>query len=81
MKSYIVEYNSNPNVPIEVNHKGSLLFLIDVSRRAFDNQYDALHFRTECTSPITTIKELVPECSEEVVNILNEVEETISSVI
>lgn len=67
---YKVIYNSNPNKPIEANHKGSLLFLTDVSEREFDNQYDALRFRTECTSPITTVEEICPECSKQVLEVL-----------
>jgi hypothetical protein len=70
---YTVRYNSNPNVPIEVNHYGSLLFLIDVSERKFDTQYDALHFWSDCTSPITSIQEIVPECTKEVLEALRTV--------
>lgn len=67
---YKVVYNSNPNKPIEVNHKGSLLFLVDVSERTFDTQYEALRFRTQCDSPITTIGEIVPNCPIEVLQMI-----------
>ena len=67
---YKVVYNSNPNKSIEANHKGSLLFLTDISEREFDSQYEALKFRSECSSPITTIEEICPECSQQVLHIL-----------
>ncbi len=58
--NYAIRYNSNPKLVTD-NHKSSVLFLLDVDERNFNNIDDAIKFLTECTSPITHIEDIVPE--------------------
>ena len=57
---YCVRYNSNPQLVTD-NHKSEVIFLLDTDERNFDTITDAIQFWSECTSPITSLEELVPE--------------------
>lgn len=61
--NFAVRYNSNPMLVTD-NHKPDIrdiLFTPDTDERNFEDQGEAVAFLMECTSPITTIEELVPE--------------------
>jgi len=58
--NYTVRYNSDPKLVTD-NHKSDVLFLLDVDERNFDDIDEAVKFLTECTSPITSIEDIVPE--------------------
>ena len=57
---YQVRYNSNPQL-VSDNHTSDVLFLLDIDERNFDTVSEAIIFLNECTSPITTIEDLVPK--------------------
>lgn len=54
---YQVRYESNPNLPIGYDHTGKLYNLVSESTRTFSNLDDAITFWSECTSPITKLKD------------------------
>ena len=58
--NFVVKYNSDPRLVTD-NHKSDIVYLLDVDERGFKYQCDAIRFLDECTMPITTIEELVPE--------------------
>ena len=61
--NFVVRYNSNPLL-VTGNHKPDirdLLFVPDTDERNFDEREEAIIFLMECTSPITTLEQLVPE--------------------
>lgn len=60
MPEYMVKYNSDPRL-ITDNHMSSIIYLLDVDERGFNNLTKAILFLQECTDPITTIEDLVPE--------------------
>lgn len=59
-KKFRVIYNSDPKLVTD-NHKSEVIFLLDVDERNFDDIDGAVKFLGECTSPITSIEEFVPE--------------------
>lgn len=60
MPDYIVKYNSDPRLVTD-NHVSSIIYLLDVDERGFNNLTKAILFLQECTDPITKIEDLVPE--------------------
>ena len=61
--NFAVRYNCNPML-VMGNHQPDirdLLFVPDTDERNFEHREEAIVFLMECTSPITTIEELVPE--------------------
>jgi len=70
MAEYLVKYNSDPKL-ITDNHKSSIIYLLDVDERGFNNLSEAILFLQECTDPITKIEDLVPELKLNVYNSKN----------
>ena len=58
---YKIEYNSNPNLPIERNHVGNLNQMLLEDSREFNSFDEAVDFWFQCSSPITELKEFYPE--------------------
>jgi hypothetical protein len=56
-----ITYNAKPDVPSEICHKFPLMELTKVRTRKFDaSQWrEAWTFMSECTSSITTLKQLI----------------------
>jgi len=81
-KKYQIRYQSNPNLPIGYDHTGKLIDLTGESTRTFASIDEAISFWSECTNPITEIKEfkkdvckiccITEEEAEEVLSICEE---------
>ena len=56
----MVKYNSDPRL-VTGNHESAIIYLLDTDEQGFDDLNEAIIFLSECTLPITTIEELVPE--------------------
>jgi hypothetical protein len=67
---YIVRYNSDPRLVTD-NHLSNQIYLLDVDERGFNDLIEAIIFLQECTDPITTIEDLVPELKLNVYNSKN----------
>ena len=64
--NFVVRYNSNPML-VTGNHQPDIrdiLFVPDTDERNFERQDEAIIFLMECTSPITTLEQLVPELKD-----------------
>lgn len=64
--NFVVRYNCNPMLVTD-NHKpdvNDILFVPDTDERNFEHQEEAIAFLMECTSPITTLVQLVPELKD-----------------
>lgn len=61
--NFVVRYNSDPQLVTD-NHLSDFLFLTDVDERGFDELAEAIHFLSECVSPITRVEELIPELKD-----------------
>ncbi len=55
----VVEYYSDPTKMID-DHDSEPVYLTEINDRRFINVFEAIKFLSLCTSPITTIDELVP---------------------
>ena len=56
-----VIYNANPNAPIGKNHIDALHRCREVQTKEFNTTDEARNFWFECSSPITSLDELMPK--------------------
>ena len=56
MTNIIVKYECDSTG----DHACSITSLCDIREKAFDDEYDAIHFIAECTSATSNIKEVAP---------------------
>ena len=54
---YKIKYNANPNMPLDLNHKGDINDLILEDSRDFNNLNELIDFYYQCDSPITSLYE------------------------
>ncbi len=56
-----IKYNAKPNVPDKICHRFPIHQLTDVRKKVFtfEEAYKAWEFILECTSPITSLKQIL----------------------
>jgi len=55
----VVEYHSDPTKMID-DHDSEDIYLTQINERRFDSIFEAIHFLSDCRSPITSIIDLMP---------------------
>jgi len=55
----VVEYHSDPTKMID-DHDSEPVYLTEINDRRFKDVFEAIKFLSDCTTPITTIEDLVP---------------------
>ncbi len=58
MKPIVVEFNYDPDMPLESRHKGEREKCLVLGRKEFKDFDSARNFLMSCSYPVTTIEEL-----------------------